>query len=83
MNRGVICLIVSMLCLWPLSTSVGQPPTRADIQQVQARLKAVGLDPGPLDGYWAPRPRRRCERISSNGDYLYRANSMRRRSRCS
>src|SRR5688572_4530747 len=54
MNRGVICLMVGMLCLWPLGTSAGQPPTRADVQQAQARLKAMGLDPGPLDGTWGP-----------------------------
>ena len=54
MNRGVIFFIVGMLCLWPLGTSAGQPPTPGDIQQAQARLKAVGLDPGPLDGTWGP-----------------------------
>jgi hypothetical protein len=26
MNRGVICLIVGMLCLWPLGISAAQPP---------------------------------------------------------
>ena len=46
--------MVGMLCLWPLGTSAEQSPTPAEIQQVQARLKAVGLDPGPLDGTWGP-----------------------------
>ena len=46
--------MVGVLCLWPLGTSAGQPPTQADIQQAQARLKAAGLDPGPLDGTWGP-----------------------------
>jgi Putative peptidoglycan binding domain len=54
MNCGLIYLIVGMLCLWPLGVSAGQSPTPAEIQQVQARLKAVGLDPGPLDGTWGP-----------------------------
>jgi hypothetical protein len=54
MNCGVIYLIVGMLCLWPLGISAGQSPTPAEIQRVQARLKAVGLDPGPLDGTWGP-----------------------------
>jgi peptidoglycan hydrolase-like protein with peptidoglycan-binding domain len=54
MNRGVICFMVSVLCLWPLGASAGQPLTPADIQQVQARLQAMGLDPGPLDGTWGP-----------------------------
>jgi hypothetical protein len=43
-----------MLCLWLLGASAGQPPTPADIQQAQARLQAMGLDPGPLDGTWGP-----------------------------
>jgi cytochrome c peroxidase len=50
MNRYVIGLIVGVLCLWPLGASTGQPLTPAQIQQAQARLKAVGLDPGPIDG---------------------------------
>jgi hypothetical protein len=54
MNQWVIFFMVGVLCLWPLGTSAGQPPTRADIQQAQARLKAAGLDPGPLDGTWGP-----------------------------
>src|SRR5918995_1142309 len=54
MNCGVIYLIVGVLCLWPLGISAGQSPTPAEIQRVQARLKAVGLDPGPLDGTWGP-----------------------------
>ena len=54
MNRSVIYFIVGMLCLWSLGTPAGQSPTPAEMQQVQARLKAVGLDPGPLDGTWGP-----------------------------
>ena len=54
MNQGAIYLIVGMLCFWPLGTSAGQPPTRGDIQQAQVQLKALGLDPGPLDGTWGP-----------------------------
>jgi cytochrome c peroxidase/peptidoglycan hydrolase-like protein with peptidoglycan-binding domain len=50
MNRCVIGLIVGVLCIWPLGASTGQPLTPAQIQQAQARLKAVGLDPGPMDG---------------------------------
>ena len=50
MNRCVIGLIVGVLCIWPLSAYPGQPLTPAQIQQAQARLKALGLDPGPVDG---------------------------------
>jgi cytochrome c peroxidase/peptidoglycan hydrolase-like protein with peptidoglycan-binding domain len=50
MNRWVISLIVGVLCIWPLGAYTGQTLTPAQIQQAQARLKAVGLDPGPIDG---------------------------------
>ena len=43
MNRGVIFLMVGMLCLSPLNTYVGEPPTPEDIQQAQARLKDDGM----------------------------------------
>jgi cytochrome c peroxidase/peptidoglycan hydrolase-like protein with peptidoglycan-binding domain len=50
MKRYVLGLLISMLCIWPLSASTGQLFTPAQIQQVKARLKAAGLDPGPMDG---------------------------------
>ena len=47
MNRGVIFLMVGMPSL---SIYAGQPPTPADIQQAQVRLKAVGLYPARAMG---------------------------------
>jgi peptidoglycan hydrolase-like protein with peptidoglycan-binding domain len=48
-------LMVGMLCLWPLGISAEPSLTPAEIQQVQARLKAAGLELGPLDGSWGSR----------------------------
>jgi hypothetical protein len=59
--------MVGMLCLMPFDPSAGQSPTPAEIQQAQARLNAMGLNAGSLNGTWGPRPRRRCGHISSNG----------------
>jgi cytochrome c peroxidase/peptidoglycan hydrolase-like protein with peptidoglycan-binding domain len=50
MYRYVVGVVIGMLCLWSLGDSWGQSLPSGQIQQAQARLKAVGLDPGPLDG---------------------------------
>jgi cytochrome c peroxidase/peptidoglycan hydrolase-like protein with peptidoglycan-binding domain len=50
MYRYVLGVVIGMLCLWSLGDSWGQSLPSGQIQQAQARLKAVGLDPGPLDG---------------------------------
>jgi cytochrome c peroxidase/peptidoglycan hydrolase-like protein with peptidoglycan-binding domain len=50
MNRYVLGLVIAVFCIWTLGFSADQPLTPAQIQQAQARLKAMGLDPGPVDG---------------------------------
>jgi cytochrome c peroxidase/peptidoglycan hydrolase-like protein with peptidoglycan-binding domain len=50
MYRYVLGVVITVLCLWSFGASVSQSLTSGQIQQAQARLKAVGLDPGPIDG---------------------------------
>jgi peptidoglycan hydrolase-like protein with peptidoglycan-binding domain len=67
MKKLFAVLIIGLLGLWPMviesaqSTPAGeQPPeqrrllTKDQIQQVQERLKAEGVDPGPVDGVMNP-----------------------------
>jgi peptidoglycan hydrolase-like protein with peptidoglycan-binding domain len=63
MHKLLIGLLVSVLWFWPVAMEAGesggggeQRPeqrlllTKDQIQQVQERLKAEGVDPGPADG---------------------------------
>ena len=67
MNTFVAVLVISLLWLSPLMVAAGetgQPSeqrpeqrillTKDQIQQVQERLKAEGVDPGPVDGVMSP-----------------------------
>src|SRR5919199_6149141 len=67
MKKFFAVLIIGLLGLWPMviesapATPAGeQPPeqrrllTKDQIQQVQERLKAEGVDPGPADGVMHP-----------------------------
>ena len=67
MKKFFAVLIIGLLGLWPMviesapATPAGeQPPeqrrllTKEQIQQVQERLKAEGVDPGPVDGVMNP-----------------------------
>ena len=68
MQKLIVGLIVGLLGLWPVVAGAGasgrtgeqnpeqrQLMTKDQIQQVQERLKAEGLDPGPVDGVMNPR----------------------------
>jgi peptidoglycan hydrolase-like protein with peptidoglycan-binding domain len=68
MQKLIVGLIVGLLWLWPVVAGAGasgrtgeqnpeqrQLMTKDQIQQVQERLKAEGLDPGPVDGVMNPR----------------------------
>ena len=50
MNRGVIFLMVGMLCLWPLSTYAGQPPTPEVFQATQAPPSSSAFADQPDEG---------------------------------
>jgi Putative peptidoglycan binding domain len=50
MNRYVLGVVIGVLCIGSFGASVGQSLTSVQIQQAQARRKAVGLDPGTIDG---------------------------------
>jgi peptidoglycan hydrolase-like protein with peptidoglycan-binding domain len=67
MQKLLVALVVGLLWLWPIVPEGGesgrageqpveqrQGPTKEQIQQVQGRLKAIGLDPGPVDGTLGP-----------------------------
>jgi peptidoglycan hydrolase-like protein with peptidoglycan-binding domain len=67
MKKLFAVLIIALLGLWPMvieaapaSPAGEQPPeqrrllTKDQIQQVQERLKAEGVDPGPVDGVMNP-----------------------------
>ena len=57
----LLCSVV-WLVPWPAAAGVTSPPrpeeritlTKDQIQQVQERLKAEGIDPGPADGVMHP-----------------------------
>jgi peptidoglycan hydrolase-like protein with peptidoglycan-binding domain len=67
MQKLMVGLIVGLLWLSPVAVGAGagstgdQNPeqrqllTKDQIQQVQERLKAEGVDPGPVDGVMSPR----------------------------
>jgi peptidoglycan hydrolase-like protein with peptidoglycan-binding domain len=68
MQKLMVGLIVGLLWLWPVVAGAGasgrtgeQNPeqrqllTKDQIQQIQERLKAEGVDPGPVDGVMSPR----------------------------
>jgi peptidoglycan hydrolase-like protein with peptidoglycan-binding domain len=68
MQKLMVGLIVGLLCLAPVAIGAGesgrtgeQKPeqgrllTKDQILQVQERLKAEGIDPGPADGVMNPR----------------------------
>jgi peptidoglycan hydrolase-like protein with peptidoglycan-binding domain len=68
MHNLIIGFIVGLLCLSPVVVGAGasgrvgeQNPeqrqllTKDQIQQVQERLQAEGVDPGPVDGVMNPR----------------------------
>jgi hypothetical protein len=58
-------LVMGMLCLvlWPVGAAV---PADWRIGQAQDRLKAVGFDPGPLDGVLGPRTREALRRYQAS-----------------
>jgi hypothetical protein len=58
-------LVMGMLwlLLWPVVTAV---PADWRIGQAQDRLKAVGFDPGPLDGVFGPRTREALRRYQAS-----------------
>jgi peptidoglycan hydrolase-like protein with peptidoglycan-binding domain len=68
MQKLIVGLVVGLLWFWPLVIGAGesgrtgeQNPeqrqllTKDQIQQLQERLKAEGVDPGPVDGVMNPR----------------------------
>jgi hypothetical protein len=54
MNRCVLSLIVAVLSLGPLSPCAGHPLAPEQIQQMQERLHAAELYPGPIASVWGP-----------------------------
>jgi Putative peptidoglycan binding domain len=63
MQNLLVGVMIGLLWLWPIVLEAGesgragerppeqrQLPTKEQIQQVQERLKALGPDPGPIDG---------------------------------
>jgi cytochrome c peroxidase/peptidoglycan hydrolase-like protein with peptidoglycan-binding domain len=62
MQQQLIAVVIALLWLCPILTGAGEPGraetplaqrpqlTKEQLQQVQERLKTVGLDPGPVDG---------------------------------
>jgi peptidoglycan hydrolase-like protein with peptidoglycan-binding domain len=68
MQKLIVGLVIGLLWFWPLVIGAGesgrtgeQNPeqrqllTKDQIQQLQERLKAEGVDPGPVDGVMNPR----------------------------
>lgn len=67
MQKLLVGLVVGALWFWPVALETGeagragarpleqqQALTKEQVQQAQERLKAAGLDPGPIDGTMGP-----------------------------
>lgn len=47
-------------------SSLKKPLSRQEIRQIQARLKAAGFDPGPIDGKLGPQIKSALEKYRSS-----------------
>jgi hypothetical protein len=90
MQKLIVGLVVGLLWFWPLVIGAGesgrtgeQNPeqrqllTKDQIQQLQERLKAEGVDPGPVDGVMNPRTEAALRNIRRNSGYPSLARPMR------